>query len=196
MNMRVANIKTYSLIYGFEPCFVIWTQGCPLHCKGCWNQDTWDFHGGYEISIDDILGQIEIQRKSEKPISAVTILGGEPFYQYESLSALVSGIRAMDLGIICYSGYEIDELVAMKKDSIFRDIDVLISGRYEESLRDTTLQLRGSSNQTLTFLSQRYSQKNIRDANYVEFEIDEFGAIGTFGYPDLSIIPTLATKNQ
>ena len=33
---------------------VVWTQGCPNHCKGCQNPETWDFDGGFEVEIDEI----------------------------------------------------------------------------------------------------------------------------------------------
>ena len=181
--MKIAEIKKHSLIYGFESAFVIWTQGCPLHCKGCSNRDTWDIEGGFTLSVDEILSQIQAQIL-ESNIKCVTILGGEPFMQYEELCELVYRIRGLGLAIILYSGYEIEELRSLNKDSIFSQIDVLISGRYIESMRDITLHLRGSSNQTITFFSDKYNTSMIKDGNYCEIEIDELGQISLFGYPD------------
>lgn len=183
--MQISSIKEYSQIYGFEPSFVIWTQGCPIRCKGCWNTHTWEAKGGYNMGIESILKRIQMQVDSKDfPINAVTILGGEPFYQYDELYALVRGIRGLNLGIIVYSGYEKDELISMGKDSIFSLIDVLIYGRYREDLRDMNLHLRGSSNQVIDFLSPRYNAAQIKDGNYIEIDIDNLGRLDIVGYVD------------
>lgn len=182
-NMQLSSLKEHSHIYGFEPSFVIWTQGCPIRCKGCWNTHTWDSKGGFAMDIESIFHCIKAQKDSTTlPIQAVTILGGEPFYQYEELYELVSLIKTIDLGIIVYSGYEKNELIEKKKDSIFSLIDVLIYGRYIESLRDLNLHLRGSSNQVIDFLSKRYNESLIKDGNYIEIDIDNFGRLDIVGY--------------
>lgn len=184
--MQIAQIKEYSQIYSFEPSFVIWTQGCPLHCKGCNNMDTWDFKGGYTLSVNAILDSIKKQSDDvDCKIYCVTILGGEPLVQFDELMALLKGIKSLNLGVILYSGYEISEIKDMKKDGVFEYIDMLISGRFVESLRDTNLQMRGSSNQKIDFFTTRYSLDNMKEGNYFEIEIDDLGRISLFGYPDI-----------
>ncbi len=181
--MKISSFKEYSEIYGFEPCFVLWMQGCPIQCKGCWNTQTWDFKGGYEMDIESIFTLIKKQRDSKEwDIKALTILGGEPFFQYDELYHLVSLVKTLDIGIIVYSGYEKEELIQAQKDSIFNLIDVLIYGRYIESMRDTHLFLRGSTNQVIDFLSTRYNASQIRDGNYIEIDIDHFGGLDIVGY--------------
>lgn len=69
----------------------------------------------------------------------------------------------------------------MRKDEVFNLIDLLILGRYLEFLRDTTLQLRYSSNQGLDFFTSCYDIDDMKDVNYFEIEIDNFGAISCFG---------------
>lgn len=182
--MQIAQIKEYSLIYGFEPSFVLWTQGCPLHCSGCCNKDTWDFKGGFELEVTKILESITLQKNHKTlPIGAVCILGGEPLAQYESLLELLEGIRNLGLRIVLYSGYEKQEILEAKKDRIFGLIDVLISGRYVKELHDNSLQLRGSSNQAIDFFSSFYSKEAIKEGNYCEIEIDALGETSFFGYP-------------
>lgn len=135
------------------------------------------------MDTESIFNHIKEQQDSKTlPIQAVTILGGEPFYQYDELYKLVSLIKTLDLGIIVYSGYEKNELIEKKKDSIFSLIDVLIYGRYIESLRDLNLHLRGSSNQVIDFLSKRYNESLIKDGNYIEIDIDNFGRLDIVGY--------------
>lgn len=59
---------------------------------------------------------------------------------------------------------------------------MLIYGRYIESLRDLNLHLRGSSNQVIDFLSKRYNESLIKDGNYIEIDIDNFGRLDIVGY--------------
>ena len=42
----------------------LYTQGCPFHCKGCHNPETWDFEGGYEYTA-------ETQEKIIKSLNAI-----------------------------------------------------------------------------------------------------------------------------
>ena len=90
--MRIAHINNSSSIYGFGNSFVIWTQGCKLKCKGCWNESMHDFNGGIEISIEDLTHQIK-DSISKYKIDNVTILGGEPLEQLEELLLLMPNIK-------------------------------------------------------------------------------------------------------
>ena len=38
---------------------VLWTQGCPNHCFGCQNPETWDYEAGTLVKIEDILSSNE-----------------------------------------------------------------------------------------------------------------------------------------
>lgn len=38
-------------------CVSFFEQGCPNHCEGCHNPETWDFDGGLEFT-SDILNKI------------------------------------------------------------------------------------------------------------------------------------------
>ncbi|RDC49770.1 4Fe-4S cluster-binding domain-containing protein, partial [Acinetobacter sp. RIT592] len=47
--MRFSKIKDNDIANGLGITMSFWTQGCPHHCKGCFNKETWDFHGGQEF---------------------------------------------------------------------------------------------------------------------------------------------------
>lgn len=56
--MRYAGIikNDFSAAPGVSVTF--YTQGCPHHCSGCHNPETWNFEGGKEFTpevIDEIL---------------------------------------------------------------------------------------------------------------------------------------------
>ena len=181
--MRIAHINNSSSIYGFGNSFVIWTQGCKLKCKGCWNESMHDFNGGIEISIKDLIQQIK-DSILKYNVDNVTILGGEPLEQLEELLLLMSNIKKLNIGIILYTGYEKKEIEASDKIKIIDYADILISGRYIEEQRNINNHLYGSENQLMEFLTDRYKKEDIINGTYVEINIDENGSINMYGYPD------------
>ncbi len=178
--MNIAHIEENSFIYGPGCRFVIWTQGCSIHCKGCWNKEMWSFEIKNKISVTELVEKI---KKEKANIEGVTILGGEPFDQYDELLELVKQIRQIDLSIIVYSGYTMNELEQKKQIEILNFIDIIITGRYIETKRNiTTGGLIGSSNQEIIFLSDKYSEADISKYNESEISIDENGKIIIYGY--------------
>lgn len=181
--MRIAHINNSSSIYGFGNSFVIWTQGCKLKCKGCWNEDMHDFNGGFEAAIEDLIEQIKdaVLRYS---VDNVTILGGEPLEQLEELLLLMQNIKSLNIGIILYTGYEKREIESSDKIKIMKYPDILISGRYIEEKRNINNHLYGSENQLMEFLTDRYKEEDIINGTYVEIDIDSSGSMNMYGYPD------------
>jgi anaerobic ribonucleoside-triphosphate reductase activating protein len=178
--MKVAHIEKSSYIYGPGKRFVIWTQGCSIRCKGCWNEDMWDFEGGKNISITEIIELI----KSDPEVEGITILGGEPFDQFEELKKLVDEISKNKITLIIYTGYELEEIHEKQFSEILNKTDILITGRYIEKLRVTDKQWIGSTNQKIMFLTDRYDNTVLENACYAEILIDEFGKIRYLGFPD------------
>ena len=43
MRLTLARTLPRSAANGPGERFVLWVQGCPLACPGCWNPDTWAF---------------------------------------------------------------------------------------------------------------------------------------------------------
>ena len=59
---------------------VIWTQGCPNHCEGCQNPETWSFDGGKLVDVEEVKEELR-----QLPGQAgLTFCGGEPFVQPEA----------------------------------------------------------------------------------------------------------------
>jgi anaerobic ribonucleoside-triphosphate reductase activating protein len=179
--MRVAEIVPSSAIYGVGNRFVIWVQGCSLRCVGCWNTAMWEFGLGDDLSVDTLLQSIT----NTTDIEGVTILGGEPFDQYVDLLLLAKNIKAAGLTLMLYTGYELSELHAKAQTEILAYTDILITGRYVQSQRNTNLQWIGSENQSIHFLTAAYRDYKLQDSNYVEIHIDEFGKIQMLGFPNL-----------
>ena len=61
--MKVHRIveKTYAEGPGCRFC--IWVQGCNHKCDGCFAVELWNFDGGYDASVDDIILSIKSVEK-------------------------------------------------------------------------------------------------------------------------------------
>jgi len=130
---------------------VIWTQGCPNHCKGCQNPETWDFEAGFLVEIDEIK-----RRLKEFPgQTGLTFCGGEPFVQPKACKEIADYVRK-ELGwdVWSFSGftYEQIKLAGGEFLDFLLSLDALIDGRFILSERDLSLKYRGSRNQRLLHL--------------------------------------------
>lgn len=135
-------------------------QGCPHHCPGCFNPETWDFSGGKEFT-PDMLGEIA-KALSPEYITRFSIQGGEPLCRENIfLTCLVCDMvrtKYPDIKIYLWTGYTLDELKLetdpkMKRILDGTYVDVLIDGRFIEAEKDTTLFMRGSKNQNIIHLN-------------------------------------------
>lgn len=146
--IRLAGVVRESIVDGPGLRFVVFCQGCPHGCKGCHNQETHDFKGGYDCDISKIVDAVE----KDPLLDGVTFSGGEPFCQPEAFYSLAQELKKLrpDLNLMAYSGYIYEELTAMKSeavDKLLSMLDLLVDGRYVQDKRDLTLLFRGSSNQ-------------------------------------------------
>ena len=180
--MNIAHIEKQSFIYGPGSRFVLWTQGCSIRCKGCWNRAMWDFTPKYDISVSELINQIT--GLGEK-IEGVTILGGEPLDQYEETLILLQLCAAAGLSAMLFTGYELQEITQKGMSDIQKYLDILITGRYDEAKRTLRHQWIGSTNQEIHFLSDRYADYNIKNGNYMEVSIEEDGSLTILGFPNV-----------
>lgn len=133
----------------------IYFAGCPHHCPGCHNQQSWNYDCGHDMPIDDIMKHI-----IENDFN-VTFSGGDPLAQIDNLIELAQRIKEKKKNIWCYTGYKYEEIIADNSLSrILPHIDVLVDGRYINALRDTNLLFCGSSNQRLIDVQQSLSAKS------------------------------------
>ena len=74
--MRYNLIRKMDISNGPGVRVSIFMQGCPFHCKNCFNKETWDFEGGQEFTEETIDKVLNLCDKDE--IKGLSILGGEP----------------------------------------------------------------------------------------------------------------------
>ena len=144
MQIRIAGIVNDSIVDGEGVRLTVFVQGCNHRCRGCHNQETWDYNGGHNIDISEI-----IKTYKENPLlQGVTFSGGEPFDKVNSLSLLADEIHKLGGDVWCYTGYTIEQLKKdTSKSKLLKKIDVLIDGPFIESQKDLSLNFRGSRNQ-------------------------------------------------
>ncbi len=156
--MNYAEIKDCDIANGLGVRISLFVSGCTHHCKGCFNEATWDFNYGkpFTKEVEDKI--IEMMKPSY--INGLTLLGGEPF-ELANQHALLPFIRRVketypNKNIWAYSGYLLDrdllkESRAHDEDTInlLSYIDVLVDGPFVLSLKDISLKFKGSSNQRI-----------------------------------------------
>ena len=152
--MRYAGLIKNDIAAGPGICVTFFTQGCPHHCPGCHNPETWAFDGGEEF-YPDLINEIAEALTANGINRSFCIMGGEPLCpENEFLTMLlIIEIRKKipDVPIYIWTGYTLEELLQKgdRMKSILQSIDFLIDGPYKQELHDTTLQMRGSSNQQI-----------------------------------------------
>lgn len=130
---------------------VIWTQGCPNHCFGCQNPETWDYCAGFLVPIDDVLEQLS----KYKGQTGLTFCGGEPFVQSKACKYIADYVRReFNWDVWSFSGftYEIIKEYGKEPWEFLKSLDALIDGPFILKQRDLSLRFRGSSNQRLLHL--------------------------------------------
>lgn len=164
--MKYAQIREMDVTNGNGIGVALFTQGCPYHCKNCFNPETWDFNKGTDWTKETENKIIELLKPEY--ITRLTILGGEPLIErnIEPLTALLKRVNGIypDKQVWLYTGGDFEVLEGLYEE-IFQYIDILIDGRYIDDLRDYKLKWRGSSNQRIIDV-----QKSLKEGETILYE--------------------------
>lgn len=180
--MRYSSMRNLDISNGEGVGVSLFVQGCPFHCKNCFNSDTWDFNGGKEWTEETKNKFLEL---IDRPyIKRVSFLGGECLAEQnlDEVLKLVKQIRISypEKTIWLYTGFEWDSLVSKICQPTFPDKDfehiieihkkrkeiislcnIVIDGEYIDEQRDITLKWRGSSNQKVIDVKQSLTQNKV-----------------------------------
>ncbi|MCW3095661.1 MAG: hypothetical protein JWL77_1279 [Chthonomonadaceae bacterium] len=167
---------------------VIWVQGCPFACRNCIVPESWDADGGEEVAVAELVDWALAQ----PDIEGLTLSGGEPMVQATALTHLIRQVTAQrDLSVVCYTGHTYEHLRehgTSDQQQFLQQIDLLIDGVYLEQ-RHADLLWRGSANQRLICLSERYRgfvSTRTTEADHsagIEFFMNAQGAVAFAGVP-------------
>ena len=136
----------------------IYAAGCPHHCPGCHNPESWDIAHGKPYTVEELL-----QRVLADPFADVTFSGGDPFFQAEGFAALARAIRRESTkSIWCYTGYCYEQLLEQPLHrALLEQVDVLVDGPFIASQRREGLRFRGSANQRLIDVQQSLARQQL-----------------------------------
>ena len=172
--MRYAGILENDFVNGQGVCVSFWCQGCPLHCPGCHNPQTWDFEGGLEAEEDNIISHILEILNANGVKRNLSILGGEPMCKSNAdfIQLLIYWVKIHNPNIKIYlwSGYTLEQLKEKAKEDenikyILDNINMLAAGPFILAERDITLPFVGSRNQKVYFKNSKgeFYEKDFRD---------------------------------
>ena len=190
INIRYAQIRECDVSNGDGVGVALFVQGCNFHCFNCFNKDTWDFNGGKEwtpeiedkfielankpyikrISIlggepladenlDGVLNLVNRFRLllPEKTIWLYTGFTWETIWDNALDNMFNLGVEELSLTKECEQSLE---LFKMRRE-IIKQCDVLIDGRYVDSLRNIQLKYRGSENQRVIDIKKSLEQNKM-----------------------------------
>jgi len=157
--MNYCAIKRSDVANGPGMRVTLFVSGCTNRCPGCFQPETWDFDYGepFTKEVEDRI----IQLLTPDYISGLTLLGGDPF-EPENQRALLPFLKRVKAelpkkNIWAFTGFVLDKELwkdgsyprCEVTDDMLALVDVLVDGRFVESLKNVTLKFRGSSNQRL-----------------------------------------------
>ncbi len=131
-------------------------QGCPHHCPGCHNPETWAFQGGTPMETEDMVAIVN----SNPLCRGVTFSGGEPFAQPEGFLELAVALKNEGYEVASYTGYTFEELLSgtAAQRALLEQIDILIDGPFVLAQKSLEIPFRGSKNQRILDVPQSFAQ--------------------------------------
>lgn len=161
--MKYAKIKDNDVANGMGITMSVWTQGCPHHCKGCFNEETWNFEDGEEftkIQLQYVLDNIDKNGVKRN----LAILGGEPLcpQNVDGVLELCKEFKRSypNKKIYLWSGYLYSEFNDIQK-KVIEYVDILVDGQFQIENKNLSLTLRGSSNQRVIDVKETLKNNEI-----------------------------------
>ena len=166
----------------------LWVQGCAKRCSGCCNPDYLRFIERDMVTVESVFLKIQ-QAAQDFDLEGVTFLGGEPLLQARGLAVLASRVQKIDLSVMVFTGYTLNELQDMALpgvDELLQLSDIVVDGPYDSTIPDKKRNWVGSSNQRFHYLSDRYDSSIETGGGLergVEFRIRSDNRIVVNGWP-------------
>lgn len=168
--MNYATIKPFDVANGPGVRVSLFVSGCTHRCKGCFNEEAWDFNYGEKFTQkqeEEILDALKPDH-----IKGFSLLGGEPFEpkNQEVLAPFLERIKKEypQKDIWCYSGYDFEKDLLSKRlcdfsvtDRMLSCIDILVDGKFVEELKNLKLRFKGSENQRIIDVKKSRKENKI-----------------------------------
>ena len=162
MKVRLAGIVNESVSDGPGLRIAVFFQGCAHHCPGCHNPQTWDFDGGEEYEVEDLLCRL-----IDTPlIRGVTLSGGDPFFQPEAALAVAQAFHERGKDVWAYTGYVWEVLIQNQNSAVqelIRQCNVIVDGPFLQAQAVPGLRYCGSTNQRLIAVSESLENGKVQE---------------------------------
>jgi len=145
--LDLSGIVTDSIVDGPGIRCTVFGQGCPHHCQGCHNPETWAFGVGTPMAEEKIL-----EIAAANPLCrGVTFSGGEPFAQAAGFAKLARLLKEKGYEVASYTGYTFEQLLRGNpaQRELLETLDVLIDGPFILAEKSLEVAFRGSRNQRI-----------------------------------------------
>lgn len=173
--MRYSSMRNLDISNGEGVGVSLFVQGCPFHCKNCFNSDTWDFNGGKEWTEETKNKFMELINRPY--IKRVSFLGGECLAD-QNLDEVLKLVKQIHISypektIWLYTGYKIEDIFypyiinqpmtceQRKRIGVIRYVDILVDGEYIDEQKDLSLKFKGSKNQRVINVKQSLAQNKV-----------------------------------
>lgn len=149
--MNYVGLSFYDTANGDGIRVSLFVAGCRMHCKGCFNEASWDFSAGKPFTNKE--KQEILNVLGEDYIKGFSLLGGEPF-EKEHEAVLLDLLKTIkteypEKDIWAWSGKQLKNI---QDSPLLPYIDVLIDGAFVQALAKPDLRYRGSTNQEIHYL--------------------------------------------
>lgn len=168
--MHYGAIKMTDVANGPGVRVTLFVSGCPHHCEGCFQPETWNYRYGepFTREVEDRI----LEGLAPDFITGLTLLGGEPMEpsNQEGLIGLLRRVheRYPHKSIWCFTGYDFERDILGDMchrlpytREILGYLDVLVDGPFEIDKKQWNLKFKGSWNQRSIKVQESLDQKKI-----------------------------------
>ena len=148
--------------------WLLFLQGCRRPCTDqCLNPAYLDPRGGRAVTLTELRAVAgQVAAGTYGPAEGLTLLGGEPTDQARAVRPLVEEARAVGLSVMLYSGHPLRWFHRPGNEDARRlldFVDILVDGPFIPTLARPELRWRGSTNQGIRVLTDRYDPDRFKD---------------------------------
>ena len=159
MELRIAGVVKESIVDGKGIRYTVFTQGCPHHCKGCHNPQTWASRGRGSPRRKSCLRTL-----GKTPCSRHYLQRRRAFCQPQPLAELARLVHSLGKDVTAYSGWTYEQLLEKGDpavNALLAEVDLLIDGPFVLEQRNLELRFRGSENQRLIDMRKTREQGHV-----------------------------------
>jgi anaerobic ribonucleoside-triphosphate reductase activating protein len=197
--LNLAGFLAKSAVNGPGIRAVIWVQGCPIRCNGCFNPELLPFSKLHPVPVQKLAKAI----LALDNIDGVTFSGGEPFAQAAPLAELGSTLQSKGLSIVTFTGFTWEQLASKNRPAWQRLLsitDLLFAGPYLPEKNASLNRLADSNRKSIHRIcggrpvNQQIwnSSVNADTRNEIEFTLLPDGRTVVTGYPGSRLVRELA----